>query len=50
MLPMILHAWQQTRHICKVQTFGRGAKMAEELDGENTFSLTNTSKEHLNAE
>ena len=27
-----------------------GAKMAEEQDGENTFSLTNSSKEHLNTE
>ena len=27
-----------------------GAKMAEEQDGENTFSPTNSSKEHLNAE
>ena len=25
-----------------------GAKMAEETDGENTFSPTNSSKEHLN--
>ena len=29
---------------------GEGAKMAEEKDGENTFSPTNSSKEHLNAE
>ena len=28
----------------------RGAKMAEEQDGETTFSPTNSSKEHLNAE
>ena len=27
-----------------------GAKMAEEEDGENTFSPTNSSKDHLNAE
>ena len=27
-----------------------GAKMAEEQDGENTFSPTNSSKEHLNVE
>ena len=27
-----------------------GAKMAEEQDGENTFSPTNSSKEHLNTE
>ena len=27
-----------------------GAKMAEEQDGETTFSPTNSSKEHLNAE
>jgi len=26
-----------------------GAKMAEEQDGETTFSPTNSSKEHLNA-
>ena len=30
--------------------FMGGAKMAEEQDGENTFSPTNSSKEHLNAE
>ena len=29
---------------------GEGAKMAEEQDGENTFSPTNSSKEHLNVE
>ena len=29
---------------------GGGAKMAEEQDGETTFSPTNSSKEHLNAE
>ena len=29
---------------------GGGAKMAEEQDGENTFSPTNSSKEHLNVE
>ena len=29
---------------------GGGVKMAEERDGENTFSSTNSSKEHLNAE
>ena len=27
-----------------------GPKMAEEQDGETTFSPTNSSKEHLNAE
>ena len=29
---------------------GGGPKMAEEYDGENTFSPTNSSKEHLNIE
>ena len=29
---------------------GGGAKMVEEQDGENTFSPTNSSKEHLNTE
>ena len=29
---------------------GGGAKMVEEQDGETTFSPTNASKEHLNAE
>ena len=29
---------------------GGGPKMVEEEDGETTFSLTNSSKEHLNAE
>ena len=29
---------------------GGGAKMAEEQDGETTFSPTNSSKEQLNAE
>ena len=29
---------------------GGGPKMAEEQDGETTFSPTNSSKEHLNAE
>ena len=30
--------------------FRVGPKMAEEYDGETTFSLTNSSKYHLNAE
>ena len=34
----------------KEYTCQGGAKMAEEQDGENTFSPTNSSKEHLNAE
>ena len=29
---------------------GGGPKMAEEQDGETTFSLTSSSKEHFNAE
>ena len=32
------------------QAWGGGAKMAKEEDGETTFSPTNSSKEHLNAE
>ena len=32
------------------KTRGGGAKMAEEYDGENIFSPTNSSKEHLNVE
>ena len=31
-------------------TWGGGPKMAEKQDGETTFSSTNSSKEHLNAD
>ena len=39
-------------HMCilKSTEMGGSPKMAEEYDGETTFSPTNTSKEHLNAE
>ena len=36
--------------VLKDDAVGGGAKMAEEQDGENTFSPTNSSKEHLNVE
>ena len=34
----------------KTHQTGGGPKIAEEYDGETTFSPTNTSKEHLNAQ
>ena len=39
-------------HMCILRSteMGGGPKIAEEYDGETTFSPTNTSKEHLNAE
>ena len=37
-------------HEIKRHLLGGGAKMAEEQDGETTFSATNSSKEHLNAQ
>ena len=36
--------------VLKDDAVGGGTKMAEEQDGDNTFSPTNSSKEHLNAE
>ena len=36
--------------ISKKGNGGGGPKMAEEQDGETTFSLKNSSKEHFNAE
>ena len=33
-----------------ISKIGDGPKMAEKQDGETTFSPTNSSKEHLNAE
>ena len=39
-------------HMCILRSteMGGGPKIAEEYDGETTFSPTNTSKEHLNAQ
>ena len=47
-----LHAATKTQcsQIRKLKNKRGGAKMAEEQDGENTFSPTNSSKEHLNTE
>ena len=40
----------QCKEIEENKRMGGGPKMAEEQDGETTFSPTNSSKEHLNAE
>ena len=39
-----------TKSFQKMVKWGGGPKMAEEQDGEPTFSLKNSSKEHFNAE
>ena len=42
---------QKNSQYLKLRTDQRGGpKMAEEWDGETTFSPTNSSKDHLNAE
>ena len=43
------HQYSILTHIY-IWNLGEGTKMAEEYNGETTFSPTNSSKEHLNAE